>query len=341
MWCDKMSSAIKQRKTEHVSICLNKAVEKGSAGFDKYKFIHNALPEIDFDEISTETGFLGKKISAPIIISPMTGGSKKEKINRNLAIAAERLNVAMGVGSQRVIFEQPETLLSFNIRKHAPNIPLLANIGAVSLNYGFGLKECRAAVKSICADALVLHLNPLQEAIQPEGQRKFNGLLKKIERISKELGKPVIVKEVGFGLSRDAALKLKKAGIKIIDVAGHGGTNWAIIEGLRAKAREGEIFSEWGIQTAESIKQCAGLGLKLIASGGIRTGLDMAKAIALGADCCGIALPLLKPATISAKAVEGVIQQYIKELKIAMFCIGAKNLNELRKTGKQALVCVK
>ena len=335
-----MPKFIKQRKTEHIDICLNKDVEKGSTGFDNYRFIHNALPEIDFNDIDTETRFLGKKINSPIMISSMTGGSKTGIINRNLAIASQKMNIAMGVGSQRVIFRYPETLLSFNVRRHTPDIPLVANLGVVNLNYGFGLKECKAAVKSICADALALHLNPLQEAIQPEGQRNYKALLPEIADIVKGLEKPVIIKEVGEGISSDVASRLKKAGVKIIDVAGHGGTSWAYIEGFRARKREGQVFSEWGISTAESVRQCSGLGMQIIASGGIRSGLDMAKAIALGADYCGIALPLLKPATIGPKSVMAVIEQYIKELKIAMFCIGAKNIRELKEKGRKALVGV-
>jgi len=329
---------IKKRKTEHVDICMNRDVEKGNTCFDNYRFIHNALPEIDYKDINTETNFLGKKLSAPIIINSMTGGSKTEMINKNLAVAAEKAGVAMGVGSQRIAFKHPETLLSFYVRRYAPNIPLLANLGAVNLNYNFGLKECKAAVNSISADALTLHVNPLQEAIQPEGQTNYKDLVPKIEKIVKGLGKSVIIKEVGCGISRDVASRLKKAGVKIVDVAGAGGTSWPYIEGMRAKSREGEVFADWGIPTTEAIKQCSGLGLQVIASGGIRSGLDMAKAIALGADYCGVALPVLRAAIVGHKEVEKIINHYIRELKIAMFCIGAKNIKELREKGKKYLV---
>lgn len=334
-----------KRKDEHIKICLdkkNKNVYSEKSPFDEYKFVHNALPEINFDEISTETVFLKKKISIPLLISSMTGGGRSENINKNLAIAAEKKNVALGLGSMRVVFESPETLLSFDVRKYAPNVALLANIGAVNLNYGFGTKECLAAQKSIGADALILHLNPLQEALQPEGQRNFKGLLKKLSKIKKELKFPIIVKEVGAGISSDVAEKLIDAGIKYIDVAGQGGTSWAKIEGIRAKTGGEDMFFDWGIPTTQSIIECEKVckknGVVLIASGGIRSGLDMAKAIALGADYCSIALPFLEPALKSPKAVEELIDQLTNELKIAMFCIGAKNISELKDKGRKAIV---
>lgn len=329
---------IASRKQDHLEICLTQSVEVGSTGFENYHFAHNALPEIDFAKIDTSVKFLGKKLKAPILISSMTGGTDQGSlINRNLAKAAQKLGVAMGVGSQRIAIENPKLAKTFQVRKWAPNILLFANLGAVQLNYSFGIKECQKAVEMIKADALVLHLNPLQEAIQPEGNTNFAGLSVKIERICKALSVPVIVKEVSCGISEETAQRLFNAGVKIIDTAGWGGTNWAVIEGLRqAQAKVetnlGKTFSCWGIPTAESIIQCRRIkDLKIIGSGGVRNGIEIAKAIALGADLVGLALPLLKPAIKSEKAVEEKLLQLIEELKITMFCLGVKNIKELKK----------
>jgi len=264
----------------------------------------------------------------------MTGGTAKAKIiNLNLARVAQKLGIAMAVGSQRIAIEKPELASSFQVRKVAPDIVLLSNLGAVQLNYGFGIKECRQAIKMIKADGLIFHLNPLQEAIQPEGNKDFSHLLKKIEKISKQLKSPIIIKEVGCGISKNVAHSLLRAGVKIVDVSGQGGTSWALVESLRYKKRNklGKIFSKWGIPTAETIVECGKIkGLTVIGSGGIRTGVDMAKALALGADIIGIALPLLQPATESAKAVEKKIKSLILQLKIVMFCLGTKNIKELK-----------
>lgn len=329
------------RKQDHLEICLTKPVEVGSSGFENYHFTHNALPEVDFAKIDTSVKFLGKKLSAPILISSMTGGTDQGGlINRNLAKAAQKVGVAIAVGSQRIAIEQSSNrtiVETFQVRKWAPDILLFANLGAVQLNYGFGIKECQKAVEIIEADALILHLNPLQEAIQPEGNTNFAGLLLKIERICKALSVPVIVKEVGCGISEETAQKLFNAGVKIIDTAGWGGTNWAVIEGLRqtqakVEADLGETFSCWGIPTAESIIQCRRVkSLRIIGSGGIRNGIEIAKAIALGANLVGLALPLLKPAIKSEKTVEEKLLQLIKELKITMFCLGKENIKELNK----------
>lgn len=331
-----------RRKQNHLEICLTQPVEIGLTGFENYYFIHQALPEIDFAKIDTSVKFLGKKLRAPILISPMTGGiSEGGKINKNLALAAQKIGVAMAVGSQRIAIENPKLARTFQVRKWAPDILCFANLGAVQLNYGFGTEECQKAVEMIEADGLIFHLNPLQEAIQPEGDTNFAGLLRKIEQVCKALSVPVIVKEVGCGISEEVARKLFNAGVKIIDTAGWGGTNWAIIEGERREVRSGSgsrkwevgrIFSQWGMPTAESIIQCRKVkGLKAIGSGGIRNGIEIAKAIALGADLTGLALPFLEPATQSAKAVEKKLLRLIKELKIAMFCVGVKNIRELKK----------
>jgi len=322
-----------KRKGEHLQTCLEKNVETGSTGFENYHFIHNALPKIDFKEIDTSISFLGKKLKAPILISSMTGGTKKAAlINRRLARAAQKTGVALAVGSQRVAIENPKLAFSFQVRDVAPKILLLANLGAVQLNYGFGLKECRQAIKMIKADGLIFHLNPLQEVIQPEGNTNFKNLLVKISRITESLALPVIVKEVGAGLSGQTVQQLLKINIKIVDVAGWGGANWAKIEGFRAKNSLGEIFSQWGIPTTEAIRQCAKVkGLTIIASGGIRNGIEIAKALVLGADLTGMALPFLEPANKSSSAVEKKLKSLIHQLKITMFCLGVKNIKELKK----------
>lgn len=329
------------RKRDHLKICLSQPVEVGSTGFEGYSFVHNPLPEINLKDVDTSTTFLGKKLEAPILISSMIGGTNKSTlVNQNLARAAQKFGVAMGVGSQRIAIEHSKNqaiIKSFQVRKWAPDILLFANLGAVQLNYGFEVEECRRAVEMIEADALVLHLNPLQEAIQPEGNTNFEGLLPKIEKVVKSLAVPVVVKEVGCGISEDVAGRLYQVEVKIIDTAGWGGTNWAKIEGLRRVQTEveegalGEVFSNWGIPTAESIAQCRKIkGLKIIGSGGIRNGVEVAKAITLGADLVGLALPFLRLATQSTEAVGVELNRLIRELRVAMFCVGAKNIDELK-----------
>ncbi len=329
------------RKSDHLRICLSEEVEfkRITPGWERYHFIHQALPEIDKEKIDLRINLLGKSLNAPIIISSMTGGNEVSlKINKNLAQAAQDLGLGIGLGSQRVALEDQSVDFSFQIRDVAPDILVIANLGAVQLNYGYGVEECKKIVEMIEADALALHLNPLQESIQPQGNVNFENLLPKIEKVCKSLKVPVIVKEVGCGISPQVALRLKDVGIAGIDVSGAGGTCWSIIEGHRAsttfKRDIGENFAEWGIPTAFSIKEVRKVlsSLLLIASGGIRNGIDMAKAIALGADTVGVALPLLKPASESKEAVRMKLEQFIEELKIAMFCIGAKDLAQLRKT---------
>lgn len=324
---------MRKRKQDHLEICLNEEVETKSTGLEKFQFLHQALPEIDFKNIETSVEFLGKRLAAPILISSLTGGTVEGgRINRNLAKAAQKIGVALAVGSQRIAIENPKTGETFKIRDIAPDILLLANLGAVQLNYGYGVRECQKAVEMIRADGLILHLNPLQEAIQPEGNTNFGNLLPKIAEVVKNLPVPVMVKEVGFGISEEVARKLYSVGVRIIETAGWGGTNWAKIEGLRAKNKLGEVFGDWGIPTAKSISQCRKVkGLKIIGSGGIRNGREIAKAIALGADLVGLALPFLRPATESAEVVETKLRGLIKELKITMFVTGVKNIKELKK----------
>ncbi len=325
----------KKRKADHLRLCLEKKVEIGSNGLEDYSFTHRALPEIDFEKIDLSVNFLGKKLKAPILISSLTGGTGQAKlINQRLAKAANQTGVALALGSQRIAIENLSLGNTFQVRALVPDIPLLANLGAVQLNYGFGLKECREAVRMIKADGLILHLNPLQEVIQPEGNSNFSSLLEKIEKIVKDLEVPVLVKEVGAGISGKLARDLKRIGVAAVETAGWGGTNWALIESYRKRGGErlGKIFSQWGIKTSETIIQCSKVkGLKIIGSGGIRTGIEAAKALSLGADLIGIGLPFLRPALISSQAVEEKIDNIIEELKIAMFCLGVKNISQLKK----------
>lgn len=323
----------RDRKAEHIRIALDEAMQVRSLSFDAWAFEHRALPEIDLAEIDTSVEFLGKRLQLPLLISCMTGGTgEAATINRRLAEGAERCGVALGVGSQRKALEDPSQVPTFQVRDAAPSVPLLGNLGAVQLNYGYGLEQCRAAVEMIGADALVFHLNPLQEAIQPEGDTNFKDLLPKMAEIASELEVPLIAKEVGSGISADTARRLKEAGVGIVDTAGVGGTSWARIEARRAGDLDiGEMFADWGLPTPESIRQVASVeGVTVIGSGGLRSGIDTAKAIALGADLAGMAYPFLQAATESAQRVEEKIRRVWRELEIAMFCVGARTIEELQ-----------
>jgi isopentenyl-diphosphate delta-isomerase len=335
----KSLTATQKRKKEHLELCLDDTgvTSVQGTGLDAFSFVHNALPEIDFDEIDLRTTFLGKPLKAPLLISSMTGGFElAAKVNRNLAVAAQKLGLAMGVGSQRVALEEASVADSFKVRELAPDILLLANLGAVQLNYGYGIEQCHQAVRMIQADGLVLHLNVLQEAVQPEGNRNFKGLAGKIAEVCRQLEVPVIAKEVGSGISADVALRLKRAGVKAIDVAGRGGTSWYTVEAKRA-ARRGQApdltFADWGIPTEEAVVQVrrAVPDLEIVASGGIRNGLDIAKSIALGANVAAIGQPLLAPALRSAAEVEKFLARIIYEIKVAMLCVGASDLKALGK----------
>ncbi len=329
------------RKADHIRINLEEdvAFHEITTGLERYRFVHQALPELDLAEVNTSHTFLGKTLRAPLLISCMTGGTPKaEAINQRLAGAAQALGVAMGVGSQRVSLEDPQAARHHQVRQVAPDILLFANLGAVQLNYGYGIDHCRRAVEMVEADALVLHLNPLQEAVQPEGNTNFAGLLRKIERVCRVLPVPVIAKEVGWGISDQTARRLAEVGVAAIDVAGAGGTCWSKVEQHRMKSptrrRVAESFSQWGIPTAEALvlARQGAPGLPLIASGGIRTGVDAAKGIALGADLVGLASPMLKAAARSYQAVEDLLLALIDELRIAMFCVGAATVIELQHT---------
>ena len=298
-----MSDPTNDRKVEHIRIIEQDAeTDRDKQYFDQIHLTHRALPELDLKEIDTSIEFLGKRLSFPLLISSMTGGDHElvKMINHNLAAAAEHCQVALGVGSQRVMFTHPEARASFELREKAPTTLLFSNIGAVQLNLGFGIEECRAAVEAVGADGLYFHLNPLQEAIQPEGDTNFTELAERIGSIAAELDVPVLVKEVGSGVSKDDAELLLSNGVDIIDVAGCGGTSWSRIENHRrgeTLSRElGLLFQDWGIPTPIALQQLTALDprLQLIASGGLRTGIDIVKAVILGASLGGMAGPVLK-----------------------------------------------
>jgi isopentenyl-diphosphate delta-isomerase len=328
-----------RRKEEHLQICLNEEVQftNATSGLENYYLVHQALPEIDMTDIDLSIELFGKRLAAPIIISSMVGGIEEAVgINRNLARAAQHLGLAMGVGSERCLIESPEMAKTFRIRDVAPDILVFANLGAVQLNYGYGLKECLEVLDAVGADALILHLNPLQEALQPGGNTNFAGLLQKVKTICCGLSVPVVIKEVGSGISEDLARRLAEAGVSGIDVAGVGGTCWSEIERRRTHDRQSDMiakaFDAWGIPTAESIIMArkGAPRLPIIGSGGIRTGVDIAKAIALGADAVGIATPLLKAARDSLQDVKDYVRVLMEVLRISMFCSGAENVDKLK-----------
>jgi len=331
---------INQRKADHIKINLEQDVRSAlTTGLEKYRFIHEALPELALDRTDSSTHLFGKRLSAPILVSSMTGGTEESgEINQRLAEAAQEVGAVMGVGSQRAAIEHPEQTSTFAItRKVAPDILLFANLGAVQLNYGYGIDECRKAVDMIQADALILHLNPLQEAVQDAGNTNFEGLAKKIEGVCKKIEVPVIAKEVGWGISERTAKLLADCGISAIDVAGAGGTSWSQVEMHRAPDefthQLAAAFVGWGIPTAESILNVKRTVPDMIvfASGGIKDGLDIAKCIALGAALGGMAGGFLKAAAISTENVVEMMKLTKKQIEVTMFACGAGILDELKK----------
>jgi isopentenyl-diphosphate Delta-isomerase len=334
-----------ERKSDHIRINLQNDVSfKGiSTGFERYWFVHCALPEFDLEDVDTSTALLGKPLVAPFFISSMTGGTPEASlINERLAEAAQVAGIGMGVGSQRAAIEDPSLEDTFRVRRLAPDILLLANLGAIQLNCGYGLDECRRAVDMVEADALILHLNSLQEALQPEGETCFAGLLSKIEAICRTLEVPVVVKEVGWGISEQVARQLAGAGVAAIDVAGAGGSSWSQVEMYRAatdcQRRVAAAFAGWGIPTAESLLMArrGAPDLPILASGGIRDGIQVAKAIALGADACGIAGAFLHAANGSVAAVADLITVFVTQLRVAMFAAGAVDITALRRVSMAA-----
>ncbi|HMD88577.1 MAG TPA: type 2 isopentenyl-diphosphate Delta-isomerase [Anaerolineaceae bacterium] len=328
------------RKSDHIRINLEEDVRSGiTTGLEKYHFIHQALPELNLDEIDLSQKLFGKVLKAPILISSMTGGTKEAaSINRVLAECAQKNGLAMGLGSQRAAIEHPELAYTYQIRKIAPDILLFANLGAIQLNYSYTLEHCKRAIDMVEADALILHLNALQEALQPEGDTRFGGLINKIEMVCRHLNVPVIAKEVGWGLSQTAARLLENAGVAAIDVAGAGGTSWSQVEMYRNKdehqARIAAVFRDWGISTSDSIQTVHAVAPEMVifASGGLRNGIDIAKCIALGARLGGIAGPFLKSAIVSIDETLKVIDEIQQEMAICMFAVGAANLAQLQLT---------
>jgi isopentenyl-diphosphate delta-isomerase len=330
------------RKADHIRINLTRDVSgKGiQTGLDAYRFAHCALPEIDLDDVDIQGELLSHRLAVPLMISSMTGGTEESaRINQTLARAAQAHGLAMGIGSGRALLEDYKTLPSFNIRYLAPDVPLFANLGAVQLNYGYTSQQCLELVERTESNGLILHLNPLQEAVQPEGNTRFMGLLKRIADVCTALPVPVIVKEVGWGLSAQVVEKLHDAGVAAVDVAGAGGTSWSEVEKYRGDDVQrlvAQAFADWGIPTAEALIDArrAVPNQTIIASGGIRDGVDAAKCVALGADIVGIARPLLKAAVESAEELDVFIETFKKQLKITMFCVGAQRLTDLRQPGK-------
>lgn len=330
-----------KRKADHIRINLYEDIEFNhlTSGLEKYRFIHDALPELSLESVRTDLALFGRELKAPLLISPMTGGTEQAaEINRALAVAAQEAGIALGIGSQRAAFSDEACIESFRVRHLAPDVLIMANLGAVQLNYGFDVGHCERAVEMIEADALVLHANPMQEALQPEGNVDFSGLLGKIEKVCRALSVPVVVKEVGFGLSADACRRLADAGVAALDVAGAGGTSWSQVEMHRADTPARRVvaaaFADWGIPTATALLMARGAApdLPIIASGGLRDGLDVAKCIALGAVLAGMARPFLKAAVTSSEDVLATVDAVTTQLRIAMFCIGAADLSRLRDT---------
>ena len=330
-----------ERKSDHIRINLEQDVASDgvSTGFERYRLVHRALPGCNLEDVDTGTRLLGKRLAAPLLISSMTGGTPEASaINQRLAEAAQAAGVGMGLGSQRAAIEDPALADTFRVRHVAPDVLLLANLGAVQLNYGYGPDECRRAVEMVGADALILHLNPLHEALQPEGDTRFAGLLSKIEAVCRALETPVVVKEVGWGISEEVARQLADAGVAAIDVAGAGGTSWSQVEMHRARTeRQRQVaaaFADWGIPTADSLLMArrGAPALPIIASGGIRDGIQIAKAIALGAAACGVAGPFLHAANRSTAAVMGLTAVLVTQLRVAMFAAGAADVQALQHT---------
>ncbi len=333
--------ATPSRKAEHLRINIERDVTaKGVAsGFDALAFEHRALPEIDFDEVDASRELFGRRLEAPLLVSCMTGGTPAARaINATLAAVAQRRGLAMGLGSGRALIESPGSLATFDVRAEARDVLLFANLGAVQLNKGYAIAQCRRLVESLRADALVLHLNPLQEALQSEGDTCFRGLLRRIGDLCAEADFPIVVKEVGWGIAAEDVRRLFDAGVAAVDVAGAGGTSWSEVERHRLtepwRARVAAAFASWGIPTARCLIDARRVAPTetLFASGGIRSGLDVAKAVALGADLAGIAGPFLRAADRGFDDADALARELIETLRIAMFCVAARTLMELRGT---------
>jgi isopentenyl-diphosphate delta-isomerase len=333
-------SEIERRKSDHITVVLDGRGAQATltTGFERVRFVHAALPELDFLDIDLSTRFLGRTLSAPLLISSMTGGpARASAINARLAEGARALGIALAVGSQRVAIEEGAAGgLDRALRDRLGPMPLLANLGAAQLNLGYGRDQAMRAVEMIGADALILHLNPLQEVLQPEGDRNWAGLLGRIAALTQTLPVPLVVKEIGAGLSAPICRQLQEAGVSILDVAGAGGTSWAAVEAERAHSAEARAmaltFADWGIPTARAIADArdACPGATIIGSGGVRNGLDAAKALRLGADLAGVAAGFLEAATRSTEAVIAVGERLKQEMAITCFCTGSRDVAALK-----------
>ena len=326
---------IASRKRTHVEVCLERPVEfqTRTTGFERYELPYCALPDSDLRRVDLSVRLLGRTLRAPILIGAMTGGTRHANaINGNLAVAAQELGLGLMLGSQRVMLEDPRATAGFLVRDKAPDVLLLGNLGVAQLNRGYGVEHVERAIADVDADALAFHTNPLQEALQRNGDGDFRGLVHRLAEVASRVEHPLVLKEVGHGLSADVVRAVREIGLAAVDVAGAGGTSWARVEQY---ARHGEIVSpelaEWGIPTCEALRAArrSAPELTVIASGGIRGGVDVAKAIALGADAVALALPLLRPALVSAEAVVEVLSRLIEELRIAVHCSGARSVRDL------------
>jgi isopentenyl-diphosphate delta-isomerase len=348
-----LAEETEKRKADHIRICLNQNAQarKTTTGFEDTHLIHKALPEIDKQKIDLSTTVFGHKFAAPLIVGAMTGGTgEATRINASIAEAVETLHLGMGVGSQRAAIENKKLEKTFAIaRKKAPTAFLIANIGGIQLVHGYGVKEVKKAIEIIDADAVAIHLNSLQEAVQPEGQTSFKGVLAKIGEIAAKLDKPVIVKETGSGIAAEDARKLEAAGVKGIDIGGAGGTSFAAVEYYRAKGQEnnaqrllGDAFWDWGTPTVVSLVETTQtVKIPVIASGGLRSGVDIAKALALGASLASLSQPVLQAAVKGAKDTADVLSFLMEELRNVMFLVGAEKVEQMAKvpvvvTGKTA-----
>jgi isopentenyl-diphosphate delta-isomerase len=333
------------RKDEHLAICLDEDVSaRVTTGFERYRLPHRALPEIDRDEVDLSTTLLGKRLAAPLLIAGMTGGTARGgAINRVLAAAAARTGIGLGLGSGRALVERPEVAATFDVRGGHEALLVLANVGAVQLGLGFTREDLIHVVHACGADGLCLHLNALQEAVQPEGTPRFRGLAARLAALVPGLPFPVILKETGSGFSADDARVALRVGAAGVDVSGAGGTSWARVEGRRNGGERrslGEAFGGWGIPTAESIARCRAVlpaDRVVIASGGIKTGLDAAKALALGADAVSVARPFLEAAHEGEDALVRAIERFTEELAVALFCCGARDAKALRALGLERI----
>ncbi|MDY9922906.1 type 2 isopentenyl-diphosphate Delta-isomerase [Methanobacterium sp.] len=322
---------ISDRKLEHLLLCTHSDVEyHKKTGFNDVELVHKALPEVNQEEIDLSTSLLGKKMDAPLIITAITGGHPSStKVNQKLAQVAQKLNIGMGLGSQRAAVENPELASTYTVaREEAPDALLIGNIGAPQM------EQAREASQMMGLDALAIHLNPLQEAIQPEGDVDTRGYLENIQKTVEIMNIPVIAKETGAGISGNDARALENAGVKAIDVAGAGGTSWAAVETYRSRDKNmGELYWDWGIPTAASTAEVSqSVQIPVISSGGIRNGLEAVKALALGADAVGMALPVLKASYLGGEALLSFFQKFLAEIRVAMFLVGASKLEELQKT---------